>query len=67
MELDWDKYIICQQKTVELLKCPLQGSGTNENVEQFQAIGALPTNIYFEMKVLLVLQHTVHLGIKVAI
>jgi len=59
MEPDWDKCIICQQKTVEPLKCPLQGPGTIENktdayrsflanVEQFQAIGALPTNVYFE-------------------
>ena len=62
MELDWDKCIICQQETVEPLKCPLQlqGPGTSEdikieayrsflaNVEQFQSIVALPTNIYFE-------------------
>ena len=59
MEPDWDKCIVCQQKTVEPLKCPLQGPGTIENktdayrsflanVEQFQAIGALPTNVYFE-------------------
>ena len=59
MELDWKKCIICQQENVEPLKCPLQDPGTSEdkseayrsfliNVEQFQAIGALPTNIYFE-------------------
>ena len=59
MEPDWDKCIICQQKTFEPLKCPLQGPGISEdktetyrsflaNVEPFQVIGTLPTNIYFE-------------------
>ena len=69
--------IICQQETVEPLKCPLQDPGTSEdkteaywsflaNVEQFQVIGALPTNIYFENESAASLKHTVHLGIKVA-
>ena len=77
MELDWNKCIICQQETVEPLKCPLQGPGTSEdkieayrsflaNVEQFQSIGALPTNVYFENESMIVFQHTEHHGIKVA-
>ena len=59
MELDWNKCIICQQETIKPLRCPLHGPGTSEdkieayrsflaNVEQFQSIGALPTNVYFE-------------------
>ena len=63
--------------TVEPLKCPSQGPGTSEdkseayrsflaNVEQFQAIGTLPTNIYFENESPANFYHTVHLGIKVA-
>lgn len=59
MEPDWNKCIICQQETVEPLKYPMHGPGTSEdkteayrsflaNVEQFQAIGVLPTDVYFE-------------------
>ena len=57
MELDWNLCIICQQNITEPLKCPLQCPGTSDktdayksflmNVEQFQAINALPTSIFF--------------------
>ena len=51
------KFIIFQQNITEPLKCPLQCSGTSDktdahksflmSVEQFQAINALPTSIFF--------------------
>jgi len=61
MELNWDCCILCQKDTAEPLKCPLRGPlpGTSDgdktdayssflsNVEQFRAIDALPTELYF--------------------
>jgi hypothetical protein len=58
MELNWDRCVICQRDTAELLKCPLQSPGTSgdktdaytsflTNVEQFRATGALPAELYF--------------------
>ena len=56
MELNWDHCIICQKDTAELLRCPLRGPGGDQtdayssfltNVEQFRAINALPTELFF--------------------
>ena len=59
MELNWECCIICQKDTAEPLRCPLRGPGTSDddntdayssflsNVEQFRAIDALPTKLYF--------------------
>lgn len=58
MELNWDLCVICQQDTAEPLKCPLQSPGTSvnktdpyvsflTNVEEFQAIDALPVRLCF--------------------
>ncbi len=55
MEIDWNECIICQQRTSEPLKCPLDSfrqvggsfySSFLENVEEFRSIGALPTTIF---------------------
>ena len=76
IELDWDKCIICQHETVEPSKCPLQGSGTSEdvkietyrffltNVEQFWSIGPLQLMSILKMKALIAFQHTEHHGKK---
>ncbi len=54
--MDWNRCIICQQDTTEPLKCPLHSPASSKtdayesfltNVEQFKAINALPTSIYF--------------------
>ncbi len=54
--MDWNHCIICQQDTTEPLKCPLHSPASSKtdayesfltNVEQFKAINALPTSIYF--------------------
>ena len=77
MEVDWNMCIICQQKTTEPLKCPLQSPINVDkteayrsflaNVEQFRALNALPTAIYFGNESALVFQHIVHLGTSPAI
>ena len=59
MDLDWNLCIICQENTMEPLKCPLHNpiargdqTGPYElflaNVGQFRAFNALPTPIFFE-------------------
>ena len=59
MDLDWNLCIICQENTMEPLKCPLHNpiargdqTGPYElflaNVGQFRAFNALPTPISFE-------------------
>ena len=57
MAIDWSKCIICQEKTSESLKCPLDSCGKDgdkfyssflENLEKFRRISALPTKIFFE-------------------
>ena len=59
MDLDWNLCIICQENTIEPLKCPLDNpiaggdqTGPYEmflaNVGHFRAINALPTPIFFE-------------------
>ncbi len=56
MEFSWSRCVICQQKSAEPLKCPLESLRTGgetfyssflENVEVFRSIKALPTDIYF--------------------
>ena len=57
MDFDWNRCLICQQDTLEPLKCPLHNPvchGKIEaytsfltNVEQFRDIGALPVEVYF--------------------
>ena len=59
MDLDWNLCIICQENTMEPLKCPLHNpiargdqTGPYElflaNVGQFRAFNVLPTHIFFE-------------------
>jgi len=59
MEIDWSLCIICQRKTSEVLKCPLEnpvqkaGSKSEaymaflKNVEEFRNIDALPLIVKF--------------------
>ena len=55
MELNWECCIICQKDTVEPLRGPGTSDGDNtdayssflSNVQQFRAIDALPTKLYF--------------------
>jgi len=62
MEFDWNLCVICQEKTTESLKCPLNThdprcdkadaySSFLSNVAQFQAIGALPVKLQFACNV----------------
>lgn len=55
MELNCDRWIICQKDTAEPLRCPLRLAGTSDgayssflsNVAQFCAIDALPAKLLF--------------------
>jgi len=63
MEIDWKRYIICQEITHEPLKCPMYtvyGIGRScdkmtdayesllANVKRFSDLNALPTKIHFQ-------------------
>ncbi len=59
MDLDWNLCSICQEKTNEPLKCPLDNPITSRDpnapyesflakVSQFRELNALPTPIHFE-------------------